>query len=113
MNESVQTYMESVSDERRQLFDRLQALILSLYPDAEIVLSYGVPTYKTPSGRVALGYWKQGVSVYTGTGVIPAFQTAYPALKTGKGSINFKVTDELPIEALKTIIKDVVERPKR
>lgn len=109
MDESVRSYIETVTDERRQLFDELQALILGIYPDANIVLSYRVPTYKTPSGRVALGYWRQGVSVYTGTRVIPAFQTAYPALKTGKGSINFKVTDEIPVEALKAVIKDVVD----
>jgi len=39
MTESVQSYIASVTDERRQLFDRFQALILGLYPEAEIMLS--------------------------------------------------------------------------
>ncbi len=112
MNESVQTYIESVSDERRQLFDRLQALILSLYPDAEIALSYGVPTYKTPTGRVHLGYWKHGVSVYPGSRPIPAFQSAHPTIKTSKGTISFRLTDTIPTEALTTAIRDAVEGPQ-
>lgn len=112
MTESVQTYIASVTDERRQLFDRLQALILGLYPDAEIALSYGVPTYKTPTGRVHLGYWKHGVSVYPGSRPIPAFQAACPAIKTSKGTISLKLSDDIPTEALTAAIRAAVEGPK-
>lgn len=112
MTESVQTYIESVTDERRQLFDRLQALILGLYPDAEITLSYGVPTYKTPTGRVHLGYWKHGVSVYPGSRPVPAFQAACPQIKTSKGTISLKLSDDIPTEALTDAIRDAVEGPQ-
>lgn len=112
MNESVQTYIASIADERRQLFDRLQALILDLYPQAEIVLAYGVPTYETPTGRVHLGYWKHGVSVYPGSRPIPAFHAACPHIKTSKGTISFKLTDAIPTEALTAAIREAVERPR-
>ncbi len=112
MTESVQTYIESVTDERRELFDRLQALILGLYPEAEIVLSYGVPSYKMPTGRVHLGYWKHGVSVYPGSRPIPAFQAACPTIKTSKGTISLKLSDDIPTEALITAIRAAVEGQK-
>jgi len=113
VNTEVQRYAESVADERRQLFDKLQALILGMYPDAEVRISYQVPMYKVQSGRVALGYWKNGVSVYA----VPApqladFKAKYPAIKTGKGSINFRVTDAIPMAALKRIIEQAMERSK-
>ncbi|MBX7235750.1 MAG: DUF1801 domain-containing protein [Caldilineales bacterium] len=111
MTESVQSYIASVTDERRQLFDRLQALILGLYPEAEIMLSYGVPSYKLPTGRVHLGYWKHGVSVYPGSGPIPAFQAACPTIKTSKGTISLKLNDAIPTEALTAAIRAAVEGP--
>lgn len=102
---------ESVTDERRQLFDRLQPLILGLYPEAEIMLSYGVPTNKTPTGRVHLGYWKH-VSVYPGSRPIPAFQAACPTIKTSKGTISFKLADAIPTEALTAVIRAAIAGPK-
>ncbi len=113
MNEGVQRYIDAVQDERRSLFDMLQALILRLYPDAEVVLSYQVPTYKVKRGWVALGYWRQGVSLYTnGPHNIAEFKAQHPAIKTGKGSINFKVKDVVPVAALERVIRHAVEQPK-
>jgi hypothetical protein len=47
MDEAVRRYIDAISAEQKPLFDRLQSLILELYPDAEIVISYQIPTYKT------------------------------------------------------------------
>jgi uncharacterized protein YdhG (YjbR/CyaY superfamily) len=46
----VERYIEAVEDERRPLLEKLQAPILGLHPNARVVLSYQVPTYKTDSG---------------------------------------------------------------
>jgi hypothetical protein len=50
MSGEVERYTESVEDERRPLLEKLQALILGLYPNAKVVLSYQVPTHKTDFG---------------------------------------------------------------
>jgi uncharacterized protein YdhG (YjbR/CyaY superfamily) len=114
MNGQVQRYVEAVQDERRPLFDELQALILGLYPDAKVVLSYQVPTYRAKSGWVALGYWKGGVSVYTnGAHNIAEFRAEHPGFKTGKGSINFKVRDEVPVPALEKVFTHAMEGRKQ
>ena len=65
MNQEVQSFMDAVPADRKPLFDRLHALITGLYPDAEVVISNAVPTYRAKPGWVALGYWKSGVSLYT------------------------------------------------
>ncbi len=113
INPDVQQYIDAVQDERRPLFDRLQALILDLYPDAEVVLSYKIPTYRVRPGWVALGYWKGGVSIYTnGPHHIADFKAQYPAIKTGKGSINFRVTDEVPVAAAKQVMQHAIEHSR-
>jgi hypothetical protein len=55
MDETVQRYLDAIPPEQKPLFERLQSLILQLYPDAEIVISYQIPTYKAKAGRVSLG----------------------------------------------------------
>ena len=114
MNKDVQRYIEASPQEQRPLFDQLQALIKSLYPEAEIVMSYQIPTYKAKSGWVGLGRWKEGVSLYTnGPQHIAEFKAKYPAIKTGKGSINFRVSDKVPEAAVKRVIKHAIEPPKK
>ena len=114
MNKEVQLYVDAVPDERKPLFDRLHALIMGLYPNAEVVMSYRIPTYRAKSGWVALGSWKDGVSLYTnGAHHIAEFKAKYPAIKTGKGSINFKITDVVPVAALKRVIRHAIEQPKQ
>ncbi|MGH3005805.1 MAG: hypothetical protein ACRDOS_07895 [Gaiellaceae bacterium] len=85
MDEAVQRYIDAISAEQKPLFDRLQTLILELYPDAEIVISYQIPTYKARGGQLSLGLWKSGVSLYTTDPQhIEKFKSRHPTIKTGK-----------------------------
>ena len=114
MNQTVQQFIASVPTDRRPLFDHLQSFILGLYPQAEVALFYQVPTYRVKSGWVALGYWKEGISLYTNRpNLIAEFKSKYPTIKTGKGSINFKLTDAIPTAALKRVIRHAIENPRR
>jgi uncharacterized protein YdhG (YjbR/CyaY superfamily) len=108
---SVQRYVDAIPAEQRPLFDRLHSLILELYPDAEVVISYQIPTYKARGGRVSLGLWKDGVSLYTtGPEYVENFRSKHPAIKTGKASINFKLTDELPEDDVREVVEQAIER---
>ncbi len=111
MNEDVRQYIDAVP-EGKSHFERLHDLIMALYPDAEIGMSCQIPTYQTESGWVALGYWKNGVSLYTGNPEhIAEFKDSYPGIKADKNSINLKVTDEIPVTALRQVIQLAIEHP--
>jgi len=108
----VRRFVNSASDERRTLYDTFERLILGMYPDARIGISYGVPTYWAKSGRVGLAYWSGGVSFYPfGGDYLDEFRAKYPAIKTSKGTINFKVSEKVPVAALKKIIRQAIEAP--
>lgn len=108
---AVQSYIESVNGERRSLFDRLEAVVLGMYPDAEVSIAYGIPTYGSKSRRVGLGYRKDGVSFYPYSGsALDEFRERNPAIRTTKGSINFMLTDRVPLRDLKKVIKRAMER---
>src|SRR5579862_7473860 len=108
MDPAVQSYIDAIPESKRPLFDRLQSLILDLYPDAEILFSYKIPTYKVGRRRVYLGLWKDGVSLHA---IDPEpFKQRHRSIKTGRGSLNFKLTDDVPEADVRDAIQRAIER---
>lgn len=114
MNKDVQRYVDALPAERRPLYHTLHTLIMSLYPKADLVMWYNLPTYKAKSGWVALANQASYVSLYTnGASHIAEFKTQYPRIKTGKACINFKPTDPVPVAAIKKVVKHAIEHPEQ
>lgn len=88
-------------------------LILKLYPDANIDMSYRMPTYKHGEGWVALANQKNYISLYTcSESHIESYRQKHPQQKTGKGCINFRVRDEIHYDDLESVIKHAFDSPK-
>jgi hypothetical protein len=94
MDNGVRAYIDAIAPEHRPLFDRLHRLVLETRPDATLVLSYQIPTYKVGRRRLFLGVWKHGVSIYGwDQGRDAGFIARHPGLKTGKGTIQLRPDD--------------------
>ena len=110
MTPELRRYFAAIPKDKKPFFLRLHRLILELYPEAVVGLSYKIPTYRAKSGWVALGLAQRGVSLYTnGASHIAAFKARHPWIRTGKACLNFKITDEFSVPALKTVIRHAVE----
>jgi len=91
-------YIDAIAPEHRPLFDRLQRLVLEAHPDAAVVLSYKIPTYKVGRRRLFLGVWKHGVSIYGwDQGRDAGFIARHPTLKTSTGTIQVRPSDAAAI----------------
>jgi hypothetical protein len=91
---------------------RLHDLIIGLYPGALVDMQYKMPTYHHGEGWVALANQKHYVSLYTcGAYHLARFKEQHPDIRTGKGCINFKVSDKLPLPGLKQVIQHAMEHP--
>ena len=94
MEDAVREYIEAIPAEHRPLFDRLHRLVLEARPDAAVVLSYKMPTYKVGRRRLFLGAWKHGISVYGwGQGHDAGFTARHPGLVSGRGTIQLRPSD--------------------
>jgi uncharacterized protein YdhG (YjbR/CyaY superfamily) len=94
MDDAVRDYIDAIPSEHRPLFDRLHRLVLEAHPDAAVVLSYQIPTYKVGRHRLFLGVWKHGVSVYGWQeGRDAGFSERHPELRTSKGTIRLRPAD--------------------
>jgi len=94
----VQAYIDAIPPGLRPLFDRLHRLILDAFPGAAVVISYGIPTYKLGRGRLYVGVWKHGVSVYGWPRDQDAgFGARHAGLVTSKGTIRIRPEDAAAI----------------
>lgn len=88
-------------------------MILKLYPRARVDLSYRMPTYHVDAGWVALANCKHHLSLYTcGYHHISAFREKHPRIKTGKGCINLRDRDPLPMADLRAVVRHAIESPE-
>lgn len=92
------TYIDAIAPARRPLFDRVHDLILATHPDASVVISYQIPTYKVGDRRLYLGAWRHGISLYGWQeGDDAGFAVRHPELVTGKGTIRLRPEDAAQI----------------
>jgi uncharacterized protein YdhG (YjbR/CyaY superfamily) len=94
VDDGVRDYIDAIPPEHRPLFDRLHRLVLEVHPDAAVMLSYKMPTYKVGRKRLFVGVWKHGVSIYGwDQGRDAGFIARHPGLKTSTGTIRLRPED--------------------
>jgi uncharacterized protein YdhG (YjbR/CyaY superfamily) len=112
VDEAVQAYIDGIAAEHRPLFDRLHALILDVHPDADVVLSYDMPTYKVGRRRLFLAAWHHGVSMYGWPQDHDAgFIARHPALKSGKSTIRLRSEDaaDIPDDEFRDLVRAALQ----
>ena len=94
----VLAYIDGIPPDHRPLFDRIARLILEASPEAEVVLSYKMPTYQVGKRRLHVGTWKHGISLYgwkgSGDG---GFTARHPELQTSTGTIRLASDQASPV----------------
>jgi uncharacterized protein YdhG (YjbR/CyaY superfamily) len=113
VDEAVQGYIDGIAAEHRPLFDRLHRLILAVHPDAAVVLSYKIPTYKVRNRRLYVGAWKHGLSIYGWQqGRDDAFASRHPELKTSKGTLQLRPEDAAAVtdDELSDLVRAALDR---
>ena len=113
IDKAAKAYFAAIPEDRKPAVDMLHKLVVDLFPEAEITMGYRMPTYRVGEGWVALANQKSYVSLYTcGYHHIADFKIKHPKIKTGKGCINFKNADEIPLKDLKEVVKHAISHPK-
>ena len=98
MDEAVSRYRDEMDGEYRTMFDRLHRLMVTACPDAELVLSYGMPTFRIGRRRLNVGVWQHGLSLYVSPNRDGGFSARHPALAAGKSTIKLRPADAAAIE---------------
>ena len=106
----INEYLGTIPANRKARFNSLLDYVKSLYPDAEISMKYKMPTFTLNDGWVSLGNQKSYISLYTCSAEhLAGFKKKHPQIKTGKGCINFRDKDDIPLNDLKPVIQSAIE----
>ena len=113
MDQAVSSYFDTVPETRRPHVMALHEAIIECFPDAKIDMRYRMPTYTYGEGWVAIANQKNYVSLYTcSASHLAKFKETHPNYKTGKGCINFREKDEIPVADVKAVIRHALLIPK-
>ena len=102
----VDVYLDGLEEPKRSTVQSLRTTILSILPEAEQGLSYGVPVFRLGGKNVAgfsaakahLSYLPHSGSV---TSAIASELTAY---ETSKGALKFAIDQPLPRRIVKLLV---------
>ncbi len=112
----VDTYLAALTPDVRAPLETLRQTIRGVLPDAEEVISYGVPALKS-AGRVVVFYagWKSHLSLYPIPEVDAETEKLIGPYRAGKGTLRFALDKPLPVElvvSVVTLLRDQRKRPE-
>jgi len=109
---SYNTVEEYFADQSSEVLNKLQQLrqcILEAAPHAEEKINYGIPCYALIENgkrdqQVMMAGYKNHISFYPFPTAIDAFKEELAPYTTGKGTVQFKIEEKLPLDLIKQIV---------
>ncbi len=98
-------YIASFPSETQKQLHEIRAIIKKAAPNAEEVISYGMPGYKQHGMLVWFAGYAQHIGFYPSGSGIEAFKDQITAYKNSKGAVQFPLSKPLP----KKLITDMVK----
>jgi uncharacterized protein YdhG (YjbR/CyaY superfamily) len=103
---TIDEYLAFQPEKVMEALENLRQIIRETAPEAEEVISYGIPAYKYHGMLVYFAAYKKHCSLFAGNGALTEqMQEQLKAYKTSKGTIQFTVEKPLPDELVREIVK--------
>jgi uncharacterized protein YdhG (YjbR/CyaY superfamily) len=103
----IDDYLEKIEPEKRKALERIRVLAKAMVPNAEEVISYGMPTLKY-AGKPFLGFDAHanhiGIYPYSGQ-VIATLKDQLRGYRLSKGAIRVPLDKPMPKTILSKVIK--------
>ena len=103
---SVDQYLSTFPNEVQDLLKQMRTTIQANAPEAIEGIAYGMPVYKlNKKPLVYFAAFKNHIGFYATPTGHEAFQKELAGYKQGKGSVQFPLSDSLPLELIGRIVK--------
>ncbi|HWA81796.1 MAG TPA: DUF1801 domain-containing protein [Fimbriimonadaceae bacterium] len=102
---NVDEYLAAVpSEEARSSLEHIRAVIRDEVPEAEEVISYGIPTYKLKGFVVSIAAFKNHCSFFPGH-TVAEFAERLKGYEVSKGTIQFPHDKPPPDDLLRAMVR--------
>lgn len=108
MNTNFQTideYITAFPKDVQTVLETLRQTIKKAAPTATEKFSYGIPTFFLNGNLVHFAAFKSHIGFYPTPGAIVAFKKELAQYKQAKGSVQFPLTEPLPLSLITKIVK--------
>jgi uncharacterized protein YdhG (YjbR/CyaY superfamily) len=107
---SIDEYIAGFPPETQKVLGELRALIKSLAPEATETISYAMPTFDLNGHHLVhfAGYPKH-IGFYPIPSGLEAFKEDLRSYKTGRGSVQFPLSQPMPTDLIRRIVEFRVE----
>jgi uncharacterized protein YdhG (YjbR/CyaY superfamily) len=103
--DAVDEYIVQFPPETQQALKQVRQVIITTCPEAAEYISYAMPAYKLNGNPlVYFAGYKNHVGFYATPTGHEAFKEALSRYKQGKGSVQFPLTEPMPLELIKKIV---------
>lgn len=107
-DDRVRAYLEALPPERRSALETLRALVREVVPGAEETFKYRMPTYELDGMVCAFASQKRYMSLYVEPEIVSGHMEALTRLNVGKSCIRFRHLEDLPLDTIKEMLREVV-----
>jgi uncharacterized protein YdhG (YjbR/CyaY superfamily) len=113
MNE-IDAYILNFPEDVQNILRKIRKLITDSAPDAQELMAYGMPGYKTnKKPLVYFAAYKNHIGFYATPSGHDAFKDELSKYKQGKGSVQFQLDKPMPYELIEKMVKFRVEENNR
>ncbi len=104
MNE-IDKYISGFPEETAKMLAQLRNTVRKAAPDAEEVISYGMPAYKQHGIVLYFAGHTNHIGFYPKTTAIEVFKSELTSYHTSKGTIQFPIGKPLPLNLIEKIVR--------
>ncbi len=101
----IDEYIAGFPAETQKLLKQMRATIKKAAPQAEEIISYGMPAFKLHKMLVYFAAHEKHIGLYPAPRAIEAFKKELSAYKGGKGTVQFQLDKPLPLTLITKIVK--------
>jgi uncharacterized protein YdhG (YjbR/CyaY superfamily) len=107
----VDDYLKKADPVQRDALEHVRSVIKQIAPDAEEVITYGMPGFKY-NGKYLISFagFKDHMSVFPGADPVATLADKLKPFKTSKGTVQFTLEKPLPDDLLIEIVQGCVDR---
>lgn len=104
------SYIAGFPEHTQKMLEQMRETIRKAAPDATETISYAIPTYKYYGNMVHFAGYERHIGFYPGSSGIEHFKNEFSGYKFAKGSVQFPLSQPLPLDLVTRMVLYCVER---
>jgi uncharacterized protein YdhG (YjbR/CyaY superfamily) len=102
---TIDEYLADFDGDTLKKLQKVRATIKKSAPEAEEAMAYGIPTFRLKGNLVHFAGYKTHIGFYPAPSGIAAFKKQLAAYVHAKGSVQFPLSEPLPLKLIADIVQ--------